>query len=269
MASSTLFGAFLIGAACDVGRKRKSNQDALAVLLPEDGVPIPPLLVISDGMGGHNGGETASRLVIEAFREEFTQFQPPLDATQALQHCAQKAHEAIRARAADDPSLKGMGSTVVATFLSNDRVDVINVGDSRAYLLRGQEITQISADQSWVMDQVRAGKLTLEQARRHRKRNHLSMSLNANRPTIMPILKSETFEQDDILLLCSDGLWGVVPESFIWAASNEFEPQEAVDKLVTLANQSGGRDNISVIIARRQDRESVKTMQDDVTGAGE
>lgn len=269
MASSTLFGAFLIGAACDVGRKRKSNQDALAVLLPEDGMLIPSLLVIADGMGGHNGGETASRLVIEAFHETYVRLQPPLDAPQTLQHCVQSAHESIRARAVGDQSLKGMGSTVAAAFLSDDRVDVINVGDSRAYLLRGQEISQISTDQSWVMDQVRAGKLTLEQARRHRKRNHLSMSLNANRPTVTPVLKSEMFERDDILLLCSDGLWGVVPEAFIWAASNEFEPQEAADKLVTLANQSGGRDNISVIIARRQDRQSVKTMQDDVTNAGE
>lgn len=269
MSSSTLFGDLLIGAACDVGRKRKSNQDALTVLLPNEGIFPPPLLVLADGMGGHNGGETASRLVIEAFREEYAHLQPPLDAPQTLQHCVQRAHESIRAGAVSDQSLKGMGSTVVAAFLSNDRVDAINVGDSRAYLLRGEQVIQISADQSWVMDQVRAGRLTLEQARHHRKRNHLSMSLTANRPTITPILKSETFERDDILLLCSDGLWGVVPEAFMWAASNEFEPHDAAEKLVTLANQSGGRDNISVIIARRQDRQSVKTMQDDVTGAGE
>lgn len=269
MSSSTLFGDLLIGAACDVGRKRKSNQDALSVLLPNEGISLPPLLVLADGMGGHNGGETASRLVIEAFRDVYNELPSPVDAMQALQNCAQKAHETMRARVVDDPSLKGMGSTVVAAFLSNDRVDVINVGDSRAYLLRGEQVIQISVDQSWVMDQVRAGRLTLEQARRHRKRNHLSMSLTSNRPTITPMLKSETFERDDILLLCSDGLWGVVPEAFMWAASNEFEPHEAAEKLVTLANQSGGRDNISVIIARRQDRQSVKTMQDDVTGAGE
>lgn len=269
MALSTLLNDFLIGSACDVGRKRKSNQDALAVLLPEEGILVPPLFVVADGMGGHNGGETASHLVIEAFREVYVQLQPPLDAAQALRNCAQRSHEAVRTQAAQDPSLKGMGSTVVAAFLSNDRVDMINVGDSRAYLLRGQDAIQISTDQSWVMDQVRAGKLTLDQARHHRKRNHLSMSLSANRPSITPILKQEIFQPDDILLLCSDGLWGVVPESLMWAAANEFDPQEAAEKLVALANQSGGPDNISVIVARRRDRQAVKTMQDDVTDAGE
>jgi protein phosphatase len=95
------------------------------------------------------------------------------------------------------------------------------------------------------------------------------MSLSANRPSIIPILKEETFERDDILLLCSDGLWGVIPESLIWAAANEFEPQDAAEKLVALANLSGGPDNISVIIGRRKDRQPVKTMDDDVTNPGE
>lgn len=265
MSSSTLFNDFLIGAACDVGKKRKANQDALAVLLPEEGIAIPPLLVVADGMGGHNGGETASRLVIETFREVYIQLQPPLDAAQALRVCVERAHQAIRAGAAKDASLKGMGSTVVAAFLQEGRVAMLNVGDSRAYILRGGEPIQISTDQSWVMDQVRAGKLTPEQARKHRKRNHLSMSLSANRPSITPILKEEVFQPDDILLLCSDGLWGVVPESLLWAAANEFEPQEAAEKLVALANQSGGADNISVIVARSRDRQKVKMGNDDIT----
>jgi len=265
VSTSLSFDGFLIGSACDVGKKRKANQDALAVLLPEQGIAIPPLLVVADGMGGHNGGETASRLVIETFREVYMRLQPPLDAAQALQICAQRSHQAIREQAAKDQNLKGMGSTVVAAFLQNDRVDMLNVGDSRAYLLRGQEVRQISTDQSWVMDQVRAGKLTLEQARKHRKRNHLSMSLSANRPTITPILKEETFEPDDILLLCSDGLWGMIPESLLWAAANEFDPQEAAEKLVMLANQSGGADNISVIIARRKERQKIKMESDETT----
>jgi len=265
MTSSISFGNFLIGYSCDVGRKRKSNQDALAVLLPEAGIALPPLLVVADGMGGHLGGETASQLVIEAFREVYIQLQPPLDAAGALRICVERSHQAIREGAAKDLNLKGMGSTVVAAFLHNERVDMLNVGDSRAYLLRGQEVQQISTDQSWVMDQVRAGKLTLEQARHHRKRNHITMSLSANRPTITPVLKEETFEPEDILLLCSDGLWGVVPDSILWAAANEFDPQDAAEKLVMLANQSGGPDNISVIVARRKDRHGIKIEGDETT----
>ena len=269
MTSSILFGDFLIGSACDVGRKRTVNQDALAVLLPEEGIVVPPLLVVADGMGGHLGGEAASRLVIGMFHEVYIQLQPPLDAAQTLSICAQRSHQVIREQAARNQNLRGMGSTVVATFLQNERVDLINVGDSRAYLLRGQQAIQISTDQSWVMDQVRMGKLTIEQAQHHKKRNHLSMSLSANRPAITPILKEESFEPDDILLLCSDGLWGVVPDSLLWAAANEFDPQEAAEKLVMLANQSGGPDNISVIVARRRDRQGLRTMEDDITNPGE
>jgi PPM family protein phosphatase len=260
MTDSQTFGNFLIGSACDVGSKRKSNQDALAVLLPEAGIAVPPLLVVADGMGGHLGGETASRLVIEKFREVYIQLQPPLDAEHALRICVERAHQIIREKAARDQNLKGMGSTVVAAFQYDEHVDFVNVGDSRAYLLRGQQVLQISTDQSWVMDQVRMGNLTAEQAQDHPRRNHLSMSVTANRTTVTPILGRLPFEPDDILLLCSDGLWGVVPDSLLWAAANEFDPQEAAEKLVGLANQSGGPDNISVIIARRKDRQGVKKM---------
>jgi serine/threonine protein phosphatase PrpC len=269
MPPAIAFADYLFGAASNTGRKRSVNQDAFAILLPAEGSPLPPLLVVADGMGGHLGGETASQLVIEAFQGIYATLEPGLDPAAALKACAEAAHRAIHERAAGDPDLKGMGSTVTAAFLLADRVHALNVGDSRIYLLRGQEIRQVSVDQSWVMDQVRAGRLTLEQARRHRKRNHLSMSLSANRPSIIPILKEETFERDDILLLCSDGLWGVIPESLIWAAANEFEPQDAAEKLVALANLSGGPDNISVIIGRRKDRQPVKTMDDDVTNPGE
>ncbi len=265
MASSLLFGEFLIGSACDAGRKRKSNQDALAALIPEAGIALPPLLAIADGMGGHNGGETASRLTIETLREVYVQLQPPLEAARVLRLCVERAHQSLRAAAVKDPNLKSMGSALVAAFLRPDRVDILNVGDCRAYLLRREQALQISADQSWVMDQVRAGRLTLEQARKHRKRSHLSMSLSANRPTITPILKEATFEKDDILLLCSDGLWGSVPDSLLWTAANEFDPQEAAEKLTALANQSGGPDNISVIVARRKDRQKIKMESDDTT----
>jgi protein phosphatase len=265
MTSSILFGNFLIGSACNVGRKRKSNQDALDVLLPAKGIDLPPLLVVADGMGGHLGGETASRLVIEKFSEVYIQLQPPLNAEWALRTCVERTHQEIRGQADRDLNLRGMGSTVVAAFLQNGRVDLVNVGDSRAYIAQGKQIAQISTDQSWVMDQVRAGHLTLEQARTHRKRNQLSMALSANRPVVTPVVKTNPFAQNDILLLCSDGLWGAVPESLMWAAANEFEPQEAAEKLVALANQSGGPDNISVIIARRKERQGVKLEGDETT----
>jgi PPM family protein phosphatase len=265
MKTSIFSRDFLIGSACNMGRKRKSNQDALDVLLPAKGIDLPPLLVVADGMGGHLGGETASRLVVEKFREVYIQLQPPLNADWALRTCVEKAHQEIREQAARDLNLRGMGSTVVAAFVQIGRVNLVNVGDSRAYLAQGQQFIQISTDQSWVMDQVRMGHLTLEQARTHRKRNQLSMALSANRPVVTPVVKANPFGQNDILLLCSDGLWGVVPEAIVWAAANEFEPQEAAEKLVALANQSSGPDNISVIIARRKDRQKIKIEGDETT----
>ena len=258
MTTSLPFGDFLIGSACNVGRKRKSNQDALDVLLPSDGIDLPPLLIVADGMGGHLGGETASRIVVEKFREVYIQLQPPLDADWVWRTCVERTHQEIRERSARDADLRGMGSTVVATFIQPGRVDLVNVGDSRAYLAQKHGLLQISTDQSWVMDQVRMGQLTLEEARTHKKRNQLSMALSANRLAVSPVLNVTPFERDDVLLLCSDGLWGVVPETLIWAALNEFEPQKAADKLVMLANQSGGPDNISVIVAQRKDRQGIK-----------
>jgi PPM family protein phosphatase len=268
MSTSLSFGDLVIGSACDPGRKRATNQDALAVFLPKSGTTLPPLLVVAEGRGGHLGGETASRLVVEQFSEIYSRLQPPLESERMLRACVERAHQAIREGSAKDPNIRGMGSTVVAAFLHDGLVNMINVGDSRAYILRGQDVLQVSTDQSWVMDEVRAGRLTLQQARTHRKRNHLSMSLSSNRPTVIPILKEEIFQSNDILLLCSDGLWGVVPEAILGAAANEFEPQEAAEKLVMLANQSGGPDNISVILARRKDRQSLKMADDETTNPG-
>lgn len=268
MPPSIAFADMLIGAACNTGRKRSVNQDAFAVLLPPDGSGLPPLLVAADGMGGHLGGEIASRLVIEAFQATYQTLTPALDPAAGLKACTEAAHRAIRERAAGDANLKGMGSTVAAAFLLDGRIHALNVGDSRIYMLRGEEVKQISVDQSWVMDQVRAGLLSPAQARQHPQRNRLSMSLSANRPSITPILKEEAFERDDILLLCSDGLWGALPESLIWAAANELEPQDAAEKLVALANLSGGPDNISVLIARHKDRQPIQILDDDATHPG-
>lgn len=259
------FGDFLFGKACVTGRKRNVNQDSADIFLPAEGRSLPPLLVLADGMGGHQGGETASRIVLEAFREVY--YQPPSEAdlAQILKTCVELAHQRVKQEAAADEKLSGMGSTVVAAFFGEGKIHLVNVGDSRAYLIRGEEVVQISHDQSVVADLVRAGKLLPEQALKHPKRNVLSMAINAKRPAVTPFIAEAAFSKNDILLLCSDGLWGVVNESFLWAAANEFEPQEAAEKLTKFADLRGGPDNISVLIARRRDREAVRTSSDETT----
>lgn len=262
---SAAFGNLLFGKTCVVGRKRKVNQDAVDIFIPEAENPMPPLMVLADGMGGHNGGEVASRIVLETFQENYLQQKSASNLPHFLVECVEHAHTHIKERAAADPALAGMGSTVAAAFIADKKLHVINVGDSRVYLLRGERIIQVSEDQSFVADQVRVGLITPEEARHHPKRNVLSMAINASRPVVMPVLNEVDFESNDVLLLCSDGLWGVVNEAFLWAAANEFEPQAAADKLAAFANSGGGPDNISVLIARRKDRRVIKTLNDDAT----
>ena len=265
MTCSDMFGQFLFGKACVTGRKRNVNQDSADILFPAEGHPLPPFMVLADGMGGHQGGEIASQIVLATFRDVYSQSHLTLNYAEILKTCVTQAHQRVKERAVTDGKLSSMGSTVVAAFVENDKIHLIDVGDSRAYILRDQKAHLISQDQSVVADQVRAGLLTPEQARTHRKKNILSMAINAKRPHVTPVLNEVPFEPNDILLLCSDGLWGVVNESFLWAAANEFEPQEASEKLVAFANTSGGPDNISVLIARRKDRQAVKTIDNDET----
>lgn len=265
MASSEPFEDFLFGKTCVVGRKRTANQDSADIFFPVEGNPLPPFMVLADGMGGHQGGEIASQIVLETFREVYSQPHPNLTYAEILKDCVKQAHRRVKERAEADSRLGGMGSTVVAAFVDDDKIHLINVGDSRAYVMRDQKVHQISQDQSFVADQVRAGLLTTEQARTHPQKNILSMAINAKRPVVTPILNEVVFGVGDILLLCSDGLWGVVNESFLWAAANEFEPQEASERLVAFANTSGGPDNISVLIARNKNWQAAKTISNDET----
>lgn len=264
---------FEIGFATDAGRKRSGepNQDALEVVLPESrGRWHPPLLIVADGLGKHMGGALASRLVVQAFKQEFVNAGHPTDYLSLLERCAQMAHRAVRTQGATDEKLANMGSTVVAATPFQGTLYVLNVGDSRAYILRGEKTIQVSQDQSWVAMQVKAGILTEQEARTHPSRNRLNMAITARRTEIKPHLAKEKLERDDIVVLCSDGLWGVIPETLIWAAASELPPKVAVKKLVSLANRSQGPDNISVIVARQiaPDRRAEVDRQDTSPGRG-
>ena len=247
---------FEFGIACDVGRKRKGepNQDSAEVILPTLEEPWhPPLLVVADGLGKYVGGSLASRIVVDTFRQQFKQAEHPADYPELLLKCVHASHETIRAEGLKDTHLALMGSTVVAVTLDEQKLYLLNIGDSRAYLIHATKMTQISHDQSWVAEQVRAGILTEREARTNPNRNRLMMAITAKRTEIEPFSTEVKLEPMDRVLLCSDGLWGVVPESLIGAAARELPPQGAADKLVALANNSSGPDNISVIIARRAD----------------
>ena len=244
-----------IGALSDVGVKRRGrpNEDSIGVFFATQG-PYPPLLIVADGMGGYQGGATASQTVIGVFEREYPHLwtnMPPAEALGAMVHAAQSE---LQRMAQGNDALSSMGSTVVVAVLTSRHVSVANVGDSRAYLLHGSQLSQLSEDHSKVAALERAGILTAEDARAHPERNMLLMSLSARRREVKPYITQTQVVEGDSLLLCSDGLWNTVSNSEIEAVLAEMDPQAAAEKLVALANMSGAPDNVSVIVARLGER---------------
>jgi PPM family protein phosphatase len=276
------FSELSIGVATDPGRKRRNepNQDSVLVIPAEKG--RPPLLIVADGMGGHAGGAEASQLVVEAVAYHYRKAERVDDLHALLRDCLQSAFNALVGHVSGHPELSSMGSTAVLAVPNSGQVLVANVGDSRAYFLRYAsppvmprsrksflenwfrkdkvpekeeerpvEIQQLSFDHSVVADLVRAGQLTPLQALQSPQRNRLTQSITPRRTGLTPYINTYPFRAQDTLLLCTDGLWGVVPEATLAAIALEIPPQEAVDKLVRQALSYGGPDNISVIIARQ------------------
>lgn len=233
---------FASGAATDVGQVRQVNQDN--VLIADD------VFAVADGMGGHRGGEVASLVAIEALQLSFQE-----RTTDALVDAVQSANAAIVERAKGDPDLRGMGTTMCA--LARVRLDdgeecltIVNVGDSRAYLLKGgeSELIQISEDHSLVQTLVRQGQLTQAEAAVHPQRNILTRALGIDQK-VLPDSFDLLPVKGDRYLLCSDGLFNEVEETTIAEVLlTNADPQAASVELVRLANEGGGRDNISVVV---------------------
>lgn len=242
-----------ISQASNVGtlRSGSQNQDTIGGLIPGETWNGDPILLVADGMGGHQGGALASQTVVDVITQNWRQ-QDNSDPMTALRMSILNAHTMIRERGVKDPDLQTMGSTVVAAVLKKDKLILGNVGDSRAYLIRSGRIRQISFDHSKVAELVRANLITPEQANAHPQRNQLIMSISAQRETIDPYIIEIPIQEQDVILLCSDGLWGVVPEEIIKGVAESMPPQKAAERLIQLANQYGGPDNISVSIARQQ-----------------
>lgn len=241
-----------VGKACHVGIQRQGNpnQDAVAVIQPGLFSRRPPLLVVADGLGGYQGGQVASSLVVAALEQVYRASNADPDLL--LNTGIRQAHQQIIQAASRDAELAKMGSTVAAVIPEENHLHLANVGDSRVYLVSPRAIRQVSWDHSVVGDLVRKNLITPEQARFHPQRNQLTMSLSAQRPTCEIYQKDIDTSPEEVILLCSDGLWGVVPEDQIQEVILALAPQPAADRLVWLANANRGPDNISVIIARQK-----------------
>jgi protein phosphatase len=242
-----------IGFGTHQGRRRETNQDTVGVFeargLFRRGIESP-LLVVADGMGGHRGGAIASHIAVQAAGKAYQRAPKTMPVEEVLLSAVMAANQAVLDKAAHTPALDGMGTTIVAAMMDGDTVHIANVGDSRAYVIHGEEIEQITDDHSLVAEQVRAGALTKEQATVAVGRNVITRALGRHEALEVDIF-SVDWQVGDALVLCTDGLWGQVSEQQILAVTKEMEAQPAVEQLTRLALRSHAPDNVGVIVARR------------------
>lgn len=240
--------------ATDIGRIRASNQDALLVLNDYQ------TWAVADGMGGHAGGDVASRLAIQTIEsvvrtghapDSFSR-QTGQQRVSLLHRGIRTANQVIRDEASKHPELEGMGTTLVTlSIIANPdpQAIVLHVGDSRAYLFRARRLIQLTRDHSLVEEYVRVGLLTQEEAPSHPLRHVLSRALGPE-PDVESDMNAIPLEQDDLLLLCTDGLTKMVPDECIAETLLRVgrSPAVACQELITEANRRGGEDNVTVVI---------------------
>lgn len=232
----------------DIGTVRQENQDRVAAkILGESSA----FAVVCDGMGGENAGSLASELAITELCGRicggFSSEMKPSSVKNLLMSSIEAANSAVYSRAKENPNYQGMGTTCVAVIASGTAAYMINIGDSRAYIIRNGEIEQITEDHTLVNLWVSQGKITPEEARIHPQKNLITRAVG-----IQPRVRADYYEFDtelgDRILLCSDGLTAYCDEDRLLEVISENEPQSAVDELVAFARESGGSDNISATI---------------------
>ena len=234
-----------------VGRVRKTNEDTVFA------DPDLGLLMVADGMGGYRGGEIASALavgrVVEFLRDNLSGSGGEQETQNLIRRAVEQAEEAIRVRAASEAELAQMGTTLVLALARGPLVHLAHLGDSRAYLIRNGEIRCLTRDHSLVSEMLESGQITPREARSHPLRNVVTRSLGACGYPVAE-LQALSWEPADTVLLCSDGLSRMLEDKAIRKAVLEGGGDLAgiCETLVKMANGKGGRDNISVIVARQE-----------------
>jgi len=267
-------------AQTDVGRVRQGNEDNFLVLdltsreswSGSDGAQEPPdnirrfevgseglVLIVSDGMGGALAGDVASRMAVESVREMLTEDDEHktddqganVSLVDCLRNATGYANYAIHRKSLEDPRCSGMGATLTAAAIAGRTMDFVQVGDSRAYVIRGNEIKLATKDQSLVQQLVDVGQITEEDAETHMFRNVILQALGAQ-SDLAPVVSRVRLQRGDIMLLCSDGLSGKMRAEEMLQIINESSGDlaAACDALVKEANKRGGEDNITVVLAR-------------------
>lgn len=242
-----------VSSQSDIGCLRTNNEDSFGYWESTDDEQFlrkGRLAVVADGMGGYEGGQEASRLAVETLVASYRDFGGD-DPQQALIEALQAAHEQIRHYSFAHPELRGMGTTCTAAAIVQDALYFVHVGDTRLYLIRDGQITRVTRDHSYVGRLVEAGMISAEDAETHPQRNILTAALGTNPDLIMDTPgHPEPLRPEDVLLICSDGLWGQVRDHEILDAVTGKTVEQAGSKLIELARTRGGPDNITVEILR-------------------
>ena len=244
----------LIGGITDPGRKRRRNEDAYVI--------EPPLFAVADGMGGAQAGEVASQLAASALRGANADEPGGLERVGAL---IQQANRLIYDRASTDPTASGMGTTLTVALVEGMTVAIGHVGDSRAYLVRDEQMEQLTEDHSLVNELLKTGKLSEEEAQVHPQRSVITRAVGTDPDVDVDGFTIEA-EEGDVFLICSDGLSDMVEDEEILELvhSNRDDLDKAVKSLVTAANRGGGEDNITAVAFRISAEAPAANLEDTV-----
>jgi serine/threonine protein phosphatase PrpC len=244
-----ILASLKMGAKTDLGRVRENNEDKFDFYEPEDPAVLATkgaFYAVADGMGGHSAGQVASELTLKTVIQAYYA-NPSSDTEASLRHAVEEANALVYNTAQAIPDRQGMGTTLTAVVIREDRLTVAQVGDSRAYLLRHGLLTQLTEDHSWVAEQVRLGVMTMEEAVHSPFRNIITRSVGTSQ-SVEPDIASRPLQVGDTLLVCSDGLTGHLDPPDLEAALLEHGPSAAAVRLIEEANLRGGRDNITALI---------------------
>jgi protein phosphatase len=242
-----------IASLTDVGLQRANNEDSYLYWEPVADADFRRkgrLAIIADGMGGYEGGQEASRLAVETVRHVYDAGFSG-DPQETLLQALTTAHETIQRYGEEHPQFQGMGTTCTALSIVGNELFFAHVGDSRLYLLRGTSVSRLTRDHSYVGRLVESGIVRSEDAETHPQRHILTAALGSGRdvlPDIPPL--PIALQEGDTLVLCTDGLWSLVPESELGQVAQSNPPQQACSELVNLALERGGPDNITVLVLR-------------------
>lgn len=236
----------------DIGCVRATNQDAFAIELQEHAA----LLVVCDGMGGANAGNVASRFATDTFmevlKEHIKDAKPDRQAMQdMLVKAAYKANEKVYLLSRAQPEFSGMGTTLVGAVVTEERLTIVNVGDSRAYRIGTNGAERLTEDHSYVEEMMRSGKISEEDARNHPQKNLITRAIGID-PEVLCDLYEVDLAKDQVLLLCTDGLSGLVRDERIASLLHTATSMEnAVDALIAEALENGGTDNVTALLFTR------------------